>query len=132
MKLFGKDLFDYKKEPSQLYDFAQHGLLESHYGFDSTVVTNWTNATTTTSTIATAPTFTVINNSEKKEEKKEEPAKKTPKELFDAKALNNNEFKIRIDKDYLEEQIELINLKLKLMGTKKKTKKERMDEPMVM
>lgn len=116
MKLFGKDLFGFKKEPKKLYDFAQHGLV-SNFDF----VPQEAFMTTTAMEVA----------GEKKGEKAKkvkEVKKLSPKELHQMKALNENDFRIRTSKAYLKEQLEIIDAKLDLFGKKPKKQKNRFGE----
>lgn len=116
MKLFGRKVFDFKKEvePQEMYDFAQHGLLggsmirrlEDYIELDSTL-DDLRRAT-----------------SGKKPKKKKAPKKKakqyTPKQLFELNALNDNEFKIVVDEEYLDEQISDLKAKLSLFTDKRR------------
>lgn len=115
MKLFGRDLFSFKKEPEFMYDFASHGLVNRGFGLIGTGVTannpvTWVNSD-----------GSVGGNTTPQPPKKEKP-KKTPKELWKANALNDNQFAIQVDEAYLTEQIDLIKEKLRLMGKKRGVK----------
>lgn len=113
MKLFGKDLFDYKAPIEPMYDFAQHGILNSpDFGFYQTVGVDYATSATTAS-----PSHMVVMP-------KPEPInKKTPKELFTAQALHDMKFLIKRDEKYIQEQIDELQDKLDLLGKKKKQKK---------
>lgn len=109
MKLFGKDLFNFKKPADPMYDFAQHGLINRYSG----IYTYTEDARPMNTTEATQMI---------KKEKKRKPVLKTPKKLYDMKALNDNEFKIATDEEYLDEQIKTIESKLEFVGKPKKVK----------
>lgn len=109
-----------------MYDFAQHGLLDAKtYGLEYVSIANnpFLSGASTTAT-AMNPSLLMVQTVEKKdpEEEKDKPKKEKvkPIEVYEVGALNNNEFKIRIDPDYLKEQIELIQDKLDYMGARKK------------
>lgn len=106
MRLFGKDLFSFKKEPGPMYDFAQHGLFTNNdrsgyiqfdYALDAIAV-----------------------NPKGKKKKVEEPVRLTPKGLYEMKSLNNNDFRIQDDPDYLDKQISGIDEKLSFFPPKLK------------
>lgn len=100
-----------------MYDFAQHGLLNSS-GLDFIPSDMYT------TTAMGQPTV------EKKGRKKKvvEPVKLTPKQVFEMKSLNNNDFKIQNDKEYLDKQIADIDAKLDFLGPKPKERKNRHGE----
>lgn len=108
MKLFGKELFTFKKEPGQLYDFAQHGLING-------LQTGYYAIETISSDMA--------NSIGKAEPKAPPKPKLTPKEVYNLKSLNDNEFKIRVDEEYIAEQLDLIQTKLDFIGKEPKKKK---------
>ena len=115
MKLFGKELFNFKKEEGSMYDFAQHGLINGMGISDFTGLT----------------TQGVVETSQpRKSKKKKDVITVTPKGIYHMKALNANNFVIKIDPDYLAEQIKDIKLKQALMGKIKKPKKNRWGEIM--
>ncbi len=105
MKLFGMDLFNFKKPHDEfMYDFAQHGILHASadYGF------------LTTNTMSYAV--------KQMEPEKPNHTPLTPKKLFQLKALNDNKFAIKTDAKYLSEQIEQIKEKLAMLGKRKTVK----------
>lgn len=118
MKLFGKDLFTFKKEAKSMYDFAQHGMLESR-GLDFLPYQEMT-----TSTAMETPK----RGKKKKIKKVVEPVKLSPKQVYEMKSLNNNDFKIQKDEAYLASQISDIDAKLDFLGPKPKEKKNRHGE----
>ena len=113
MKIFGKELF--KQKAKVMYDFAQHGLIK---GSAPTVWFGglneaYTTLTTTTSTVET-PTVKV-----KKTPKKDTRVQVTPKGIYVMGSLNDNNFTIKIDKDYLDKEIKNLSKKLKLIYVQK-------------
>jgi len=112
MKLFGKDLFGYRAPAEQMYDFAQHGLLNVNYYPGEYLST-------------TSQMVIAASNSMYSEPAPEKPKRKTPKELYDLKALNDNKFAIKVDSSYLAEQEGLINDKLSFLGKEPKRKRNR-------
>ena len=113
--LFGLDLFKFGKEPeTQLYDFAQHGIIKATSDFYG---------------IADLVRVETEADLEKKRKrgrpkKKEEPEILiTPKGLYQMKALNDNEFAIKVDPEYIEKNIEDCELKLELMYDGKKPRR---------
>lgn len=113
MKIFGKDLFDYKKPIESMYDFAQHGILNSvDIGFFEQYQASTIDSSSTASSRTTfVPKPIPVD-------------KKTPKDLFDAKALHDLKFVIKRDDKYIEEQVQELQEKLNLLGKKKKIKKQ--------
>lgn len=101
MKVFGFDLFK-KTKPSHFYDFAQHGLLKSGSNDLSQYVVE-----TTLDGILVAK--------DKKKKKVTEKIVITPKGLYACKALNDNDFKIISDTDYIQEQVADAKVKLSLL-----------------
>ena len=112
MKLFGKELFNYKKPAEKMYDFAQHGILNStglSFAPQEIYMDGLTNSTEGTK--------------KKKVKKEKEAPKLSPKELYQMKALNDNDFRIQNGSEYLKEQLSDIDNKLSLLGKKPKNKK---------
>jgi len=91
-----------------MYDFAQHGLLNSRKAFDLSEY------------MQEMPTVEKAKKAIKKE--KEKPTI-SPKELFNMQALNDKKFQINIDEEYLNSQIDIAKEKLELLGKAKKSKK---------
>lgn len=110
MKVFGKELFTVKKPAGQMYDFAMHGILENNHF--SGLVDGPMQATTEFDKVV--PT--------NKKPIKEKP-KKSPKQLFKMKSLNDNNFTIIATSEYLRGQIMDIEEKLAILGPVKKKKK---------
>lgn len=112
MKLFGKELFGHRKiTETHLYDFAQFGLLNSHsqsMGFTG---------------LSSFEDSTPVKQKKAKKAEKEvtPPPEITPKELFKLEALNDNEFKIASDPEYIRVHVEDMKDRLKLY---KETKKD--------
>ncbi len=104
MKVFGKELFGYKREPQVLYDFAQHGLVNPHRGYAELTVA-------------------VQADSEGKKKVGRPKKVRTPKEVYNLKALNDNKFSIEVDHDYLDQQIKTLEKKLSLLPKPRKRKK---------
>ena len=118
MKLFGKNLFGFKKEPTLMYDFAQHGILDRPYGgFDGIL-----------SVATEAGMDTPIKKSKKKVVVKPNI---TPKELYKLESLNNNDFSVQASPEYIEQQLEMINQKLAFLGPKPKEKKSKFGRDLV-
>jgi hypothetical protein len=109
MKLFGIELFSFKKDPEVMYDFAQHGLLSGNFGLvDNQVLTT---------------TIGGMEGSSKYQRKLRPDATLiSPKNLWKMGALNKNKFFIKVDHEYLKEQVAQIKEKLDLMGKRKKIK----------
>ena len=105
MKLFGVELFKFKKEATELlYDFAQHGILGPQYfGMNEA---------------------TMVGPLQYDGQKRMKPDATllSPKKLFKLGALNKHKFSIKVDDKYLEEQIAQIKEKLNLLGKRKKIK----------
>jgi hypothetical protein len=117
MKIFGKKLFEFKEPPQKMYDFAQHGITNARsYGLQWAYSTGaaWNTGDSTT---VSSPINNIVIN-----EPLDKKTKKTPKELFNAKALNDNNFVIKVDEKYLSEQIHAIQDKLGFYGKRKKDK----------
>jgi len=109
MKLFGKELFNFKKKTGgeKMWDFAQFGLL---------------NVNNTLNVFAEErPTVRGIQKIKKAVEK----PSLTPKEILKLGSLNDNNFSINIDPKYINEQITLAEEKLGLYPKEKKIKKGR-------
>ena len=90
-----------------MYDFAKHGILNNNSFAGAQL---WTE---------TAPQDPHMPQDIQPPEK----SKKTPKQLFKLRTLNDNKFAIRNGNLYLEQQIEDIKEKLDLIGPEKKFKK---------
>lgn len=118
MQLFGKDLFTFKKAPDIMYDFAQHGILNAREAFDL-----WEYARTEDSE-GLADGIKNNKKVEEAEKKAKDKPKPSPKELYKMEALNDHDFTITIDKEYINSQIIILQEKLELLGKKPKKKKE--------
>jgi hypothetical protein len=109
MKLFGKNLFGFKKpEDKKLYDFAQHGMLQ-----ERNEISEFVSATTFTMNgngVATTGTGD-------KKPKKNPPQKieLTPKGLYKMEALNDHDFQIISDEEYLAKHIADAKAKMALL-----------------
>lgn len=112
MKLFGRELF--KAKQTKLYDFARHGITGAReedelMGFIQV----------TPNVVAPA--------------KKGRPAKKkaemTPKAVYQAGSLNDNDFRINIDAEYIEKQIADADKRLALLPQSRKNRGELMFGP---
>ena len=111
MKLFGKDLFGFKKKEEKLYDFARHGMFnDQSNGMNEFIVVQDTESGNMTAT------------PKKKRRGKQITIQVTPKGVFEMGSLNNNGFKIITDPTYIREQIADAREKLDLLpdGAKKK------------
>lgn len=118
MKLFGKDLFKFKKPPVPMYDFAQHGLLSVNRPMSlEDFATITPDRGTPTTPAEEAKAF------EAKAKKEAKRRANTPKNLFKMNALNDKEFGINTEPAYIEEQVATIKEKLAFMGKPPKTKK---------
>src|SRR5258708_2684184 len=103
MKVFGKSLFE--KATTPLYDFAQFGLIKSGGNSDGLL-----------RLYTESDFFNLDGKKKKKNKKKEEPKiELTPKGVFQCGALNDNNFVINIDQDYLYTQIAIAKKKLSLL-----------------
>jgi len=128
MKVFGKNIFNFKNflpkpEPGTMYDFY-----------------TWINYNT--APLNYYPVEELIQEIDingrpvkKKAKKKVKEEKKiyvTPKGLYEMKALNDNKFFIKTEKEYLDKNIDDAEYKLEIMygGKPKKKKKLRAGEPM--
>lgn len=115
MKLFGHELFNFKKEATEsFYDFAQHGIISNRNTvlYDENLVA-----------------FETQGNAKPEKPKKEKKVILiTPKGLFHTKALNDNNFSIKTDPEYIKKHIEDIDNKLSLYPTLKKVKRTRANE----
>ena len=100
MKLFGKELFSFRKEAGQMYDFAQHGLISN-------------NDTMQFVTVSATESVAVPQRKKKKEPEK---IQITPKGIYEMKALNDNQFVIKADLEYIEQQIADAETKLDFIG----------------
>jgi len=106
MKLFGKELF--KARSTELYDFAQHGLLNIRDdGELMGLVVN------------TQMEELGLQKKKPGRKPKAKPAV-SPKALFKAEALNDNDFSINVDPDYVQKNIDEAERKLRLMMNGKK------------
>jgi hypothetical protein len=102
MKAFGKELFN-KNKPTELYDFAQHGLVGSNRSID----------------------FEAFAAAVEIQPEDEEPLRKakakvdkpiiTPKNLYKLEALNIPDLGLKCDPAYIEQESHLIERKLKLI-----------------
>lgn len=128
MNLFGKNLFDFKKHtdkllrknPGKMYDFAQHGLLNSSRSFDLLAYNDFAVEAVTPGT----DQETAYKTRKKKEAEEIAKTTITPKDLFKTKALNDHDFAIKTGEDYLVAQITVAKEKLALLGQAPKRKKD--------
>lgn len=102
MKIFGKQLF--KKGKETMYDFAQHGLLNSK---DQAEMAYFS--------YATAALTPADKKKQKALEKKTKKSEISPKDLYKLNALNDNNFKIKTDSKYIRKEIKNIEQKLDLI-----------------
>ncbi len=101
MKLFGRKLFNFKRKEKviEMYDFAQHGLLNGGSG----------------NTISDYISFESAAVTVQPKKKRGRPKEKlTPKALYELKSLNDNDFNINVDESYLKEQLVDLEDKLSL------------------
>ncbi len=99
MKLFGRQLFTFKRQPEFMYDFTMHGFskatpISAYISFES-----------------------MEAELKPKKKKRGRPPKRitiTPSGLYKLSALNDNEFKIKTNRKYLDEQVKLMKDKLSL------------------
>lgn len=117
MKLFGRELFTFKKEPGVMYDFAQHGILDVRsmglMEFDGIAMEQ---------TVAATPRR---GRPPKQVKPPVEKPKLTPKQVMELKSLNDNNFHIRRDEEYLAEQLRIVAEKIEFLGKKPKARKTR-------
>jgi len=97
MKLFGKELFSFKKPLEPMYNFMEYEEF---------------------STTANLLPFINMGENSPRDKKKEEKSLITPKALFQMKALHQQNFQINVDPSYIDEEVALIEDKLKLFGKK--------------
>lgn len=114
MKLFGKELFDFKKEPTVMYDFAQFGILNNREAFELVAYSD-----------EPVPAGYAEEQLKKAAKRRQEEKDTTisPRELYKMSALNDNKFGINVKEDYLSEQISIAKQKLELLGKAPKTKR---------
>lgn len=105
MKLFGKELFNFKGEPGIMYDFAQFGLL-SGGGMAMQDLAVWDS----------------MSKGQVGQTRRPSATRLSPKSLWKMEALNDHKFVIKTDPKYLVDQISQIEKKLDLMGKRKKIK----------
>lgn len=107
MNFFGKDLFNFKKEPKPMYDFYK-----------------WLNNSAQFIPVAelVQEQQPVTSKKGKKKVVKEE-IKITPKGLYQMKALNAREFAINADPEYIAKQVDDAKYKLEIMAKPPKQKK---------
>ncbi len=126
MKIFGKDLFNFKKETPILamYDFAQHGITKGDQD-DIPTMFVYTKEDIEAIKQKAMQSKAKPKKKDKKVSKFEKPSEIsfTPKGIYQMKALNDNEFFIKTDPDYIKQQILELNDKVEFMGANKKTKK---------
>ena len=112
MKLFGKELFNFKRKGEEyLWDFARFGLIKSYSDFMDLAVK-----------VAVQPE-NATTASTKKVEAKKEKLHLAAKGIYETGALNDNQFSIKVDPTYLQGQINLANEKLGLFPAPKKIKR---------
>ena len=108
MKLFGRELFTFKKKEDQyLYNFAQHGLVDQEYNIANFISTE------------------ELQKSGDKNKKKGRPRdviRVTAKGIYHMGSLNDHDFIIKVDPGYIDEQVEYAQEKLKLYPVLKKIK----------
>lgn len=109
MKIFGIDLFSFKGVPKDMYDFAQHGLVNLPMQY-----IDFTNAAVNSVTAGSKP-----------ENKPKKVIYITPKGLYHLKALNAHKFAIKTEKEYLDQQLDVLYEKLELLGKAKKQRHSR-------
>ena len=127
MKIFGKDLFNFKKETVEIamYDFAQHGIAK---GNEDDIPTMFVYTKEEIEAIKQKAMQSKAKPKKKEKFKKVSKFEKsagisfTPKGIYQMKALNDNEFFIKTDPDYIKQQISDLRDKLEFMGANKKTK----------
>lgn len=110
MKVFGKNIFT-KKKVSELYDFAQHGLVGSDVAIIFDNLINVEEETPEES----------AERAKRKKAHRERP-KITPKELYNLKSLNLPDMKLNCDLDYLDRESALLERKAKLILKKDSAK----------
>lgn len=108
MKLFGRQLFE-RKKTGTLYDFAQHGIVRQSWAENEAVAY-----------------YTTVEDAakiaEKGKKKKEPEFQLTPKGLHKLGSLNDNDFQIAIDNDYLDKALTECRQKLALLPKKQNAK----------
>lgn len=109
MRLFGAEILKRKREPSELYDFASHGLLRdySHIGIgdidlmaisgDDDISKKYLNEVAARNKIAL------------------EGETKTPKEVYQLESLNDDTYTINCDRKYIEKNIRMLVKKRDLL-----------------
>jgi hypothetical protein len=114
MKLFGKELFNKKSEPQELYDFAQHGLIRavSHIGIqdinlsaisgDDEIAANYLNEVDK-------------NNRKAAEQKKKEQGSLTPKAVYELGTLTDKNYILNTDEKYIRKNVLSLEKKMKLL-----------------
>ncbi len=116
MKIFGRELFNFKrKEPEEMYDFAQHGLAQKYYGEAVDLVEPME-----------SPVQFGTRKGKNKRERKPKILQVTAKGIYMMGSLNDNNFVIKVDPDYVDQMVRNAEKKLKLYPKEKKGKDARM------
>lgn len=124
IKLFGKEIFDFKKSSSDMLVYnSQDSLKNSKFLPDFySMRANSMRANNNDSSWSVGINEGIsnlalsTNPAIKKEEKElEKKFKLTPKKVFELKFLNKKDFKINTDKDYIDTQIQIFKEKLNLI-----------------
>lgn len=115
MKLFGRELF--KARETKLYDFARHGITGDH---DDDGLMGF---------VAVRGEAEVATPKKKRGRPAVKPKEYTPKEVYQAESLNDNNFQINIDMEYIEKQIADADKRLDLLPKSRKNRGEMMFGP---
>lgn len=124
MKLFGKELFAKVIEDEELYDFAKHGLLReaSHIGWNDI---NLMEVSGDDERSAEYMEGVASNNRKAKERAKKKQKDLTPKEVYNLKTLNDTNYVLNTDEDYIQKVVKSLAAKQALMPQPKIKKKSR-------
>lgn len=123
IKLFGKSLFSVKKNRAEalvaeatskteskfLPNFYEDNGGDGFVSISSGVLSNWTTGTSAVQVVGV--------DAAPKDAKKDDPAKKTPKDVYNLKLLNDEAFKLKADPAYVDEQIAAFKDKLALISS---------------
>lgn len=107
MKLFGKSLFNNSDGPVELYDFAKHGLIRGESVDYVEIVTR-----------------TVDDGQKQPEATKKKKKEKTPKQVYELKSLNDDEYSINTSTEYVDKCVKSLERKMKLIPQSKRVKKD--------
>jgi len=129
-KLFGREIFRHNsgetlilnarnelKEDKFLPDFFNNNTLSGLMDFEPVNYLSYSGSMDSSTT--TNPATTIVKVSEKREEGKIPKKEYSPKTIFKLHLLNEKDFKINTDPDYVDKQVEILKDKLSLIQSSK-------------